>query len=216
MWNVPLSSGSLQPDIECYGQLTVPRAQLSTHRVYVFFEVFRWQVTIVFNWSQAQILFFQRIANVLCLWANSRTINFWSETDFKREKSVGFYRQGRQLLSTCLKREWAVISRLSFVLYDKRFWLCLAWSHVGHALRRIFILDFQNLTGEFKQKIHAVSGNLAEAERALCHLNVFNRLFLLDLQNEMQLLKRFFCYPWLVSLSRFWLRNAAVVNRFQK
>ena len=42
--------------------------------------------------------------------------------------------------------------------------------------------------------------------------DVFNCLFLLDVQNEIQLLSRFFCNSWLVCLLRFWLRNAPPVK----
>ena len=39
-----------------------------------------------------------------------------------------------------------------------------------------------------------------------CDVN--NYLFPLDVQNEIQLLSRLFCYSWLVCLSGFWLRTA--------
>ena len=42
--------------------------------------------------------------------------------------------------------------------------------------------------------------------------DVFNCLFLLDVQNEIQLLSRFFWTSWLVCLLRFWLRNAPLVK----
>ena len=42
--------------------------------------------------------------------------------------------------------------------------------------------------------------------------DVFNCLFLLDVQNEIQLLSRFFCNSWLVCFLRFWLRNAPLVK----
>ena len=160
MWNVPLSSqhGSLQPEIECYGQLTVPRAQLSTHRGYVFFEVFRWQVTIVFNWSQAQIHVFQRTANVLCLWANSRTINFWSETDFKSEKSSSFYRQGRQLLlSLSQKRMSCYLLVVSRTLRQKILALLsmfTRWSRSApHFYLRLVKIWQVNSSGKFIQHL---------------------------------------------------------------
>ena len=37
--------------------------------------------------------------------------------------------------------------------------------------------------------------------------DVFNCLFPLNVQSEIQLLSRVFCYSWLVSLLGFWLRN---------
>ena len=42
--------------------------------------------------------------------------------------------------------------------------------------------------------------------------DVFNFLFLLDVQNEIQLLSGVFCYSWLVCLLGFWLRNTSLVK----
>ena len=42
--------------------------------------------------------------------------------------------------------------------------------------------------------------------------DVFNCLFPLNVQNEMQLLSRVFCYSWLVCLLGFWLRNTSLVK----
>ena len=42
--------------------------------------------------------------------------------------------------------------------------------------------------------------------------DVFNCLFPLDVQNEIQLLSRVFCYSWLVCFLNFWLRNAPLVK----
>ena len=53
---------------------------------------------------------------------------------------------------------------------------------------------------------------IVEADRVLRHLVMFfNCLFLLDVQNEIQLLSRFFCISWLVCLLRSSLRNAPLV-----
>ena len=55
---------------------------------------------------------------------------------------------------------------------------------------------------------------IAEANRVLCHLLMFLTAFCpLDLQHEIQLLSRFFCYSWLVFFWRFWLRNAPLVKK---
>ena len=54
---------------------------------------------------------------------------------------------------------------------------------------------------------------IAETDRVLCHLMMFlNCLFSLDVQNEIYLLSRFFCYSCLVCLLDFWLRNAPLVE----
>ena len=42
--------------------------------------------------------------------------------------------------------------------------------------------------------------------------DVFNRLFPLDVQNEIQLLSGVFCYSWLDCLLGFWLRNTSLVK----
>ena len=42
--------------------------------------------------------------------------------------------------------------------------------------------------------------------------DVFNSLFPLDVQNEIQLLSGVFCYSWLVCLLGFWLRNTSLVK----
>ena len=75
----------------------------------------------------------------------------------------------------------------------------------------------QNLTGEFMRKMYASSWKLftltAEAARAFVSArDVFNYLFPLDVQNEIQLLSRVFCYARLFCLFGFWLRNASLVK----
>ena len=42
--------------------------------------------------------------------------------------------------------------------------------------------------------------------------DVFNCLFPLSVQSEIQLLSRVFCYSWLVCLLGFWLRNTSLVK----
>ena len=71
--------------------LTVPRAQVPTHRIRVLFEVIRWQITS-YQWSQAQVYFFQRfIWNKLCLCHYGPALSrFWFQTDLGRENSATF------------------------------------------------------------------------------------------------------------------------------
>ena len=42
--------------------------------------------------------------------------------------------------------------------------------------------------------------------------DVFHCLFPLDVQNEIQLLSRVFCYSWIVCLFVFWLRDPSLVK----
>ena len=79
-----------------------------------------------------------------------------------------------------------------------------------------YVLIGQNLTGEFMRKIYAASGNLLTDswrwQSFVSSSDVFNCLFLLDIQNEIQLLSRLFCNSWLVCLLRFLLTNAPPVK----
>ena len=66
------------------------------------------------------------------------------------------------------------------------------------------------------RKIYAASGNLLTDSWSLqsfvSSCDVLNWLFLLVVQNEIQLLSRLFCNSWLVCLLRFLLTNAPVVK----
>ena len=79
-----------------------------------------------------------------------------------------------------------------------------------------YVLIGQNLTGQFMRKIYAASGNLltdsCSWESFVSSCDVLNYLYLLGVQNEIQLLSRLFCNSWLVCLLRFWLTNAPLVK----
>ena len=114
LWSIDSCQNRISAD---QYHLTVPRAQVSTHRGRVFFEVIRWQITS-FKWSQAQIYFFQWfIWNMLCLCHHGPALSrFLFKTDLGRENSALFLKNkgGEDLF--------------------------LPWSRVCHALRPIFVL----------------------------------------------------------------------------
>ena len=66
--------------------------------------------------------------------------------------------------------------------------------------------------GKFLQHLETFFTLTAEAYIVLSTCDVFNCLFPLDVQIEIQLLSRFFCYLWLVRLLGFWLRNTSLVK----
>ena len=78
-----------------------------------------------------------------------------------------------------------------------------------------YVLIGQDLTGEFMRKIYAacilklVYFDSWSWQSFVSTCDVFNCLFPLDVQNEIQLLSRVFCYSWLVCLMGFWLRNTS-------
>ena len=94
-------------------------------------------------------------------------------------------------------------------------------SYRGHALVTLYVQFLYSDWSTFDRWVHA---------KKLCSIlkivyfdswiwqsfvstcDVFNCLFLLDVQNEIQLLSRVCCYSWLVCLLGFWLRNASRVK----
>ena len=66
------------------------------------------------------------------------------------------------------------------------------------------------------RKIYVASWNFtltAEADRVFVSTcDVFHGLFPLNVLNEIQLLRRVFCYSWLLCFFGFWLRNTSLVN----
>ena len=99
--------------------------------------------------------------------------------------------------------------------------LCF-WGHTSHLLIKrysqssFYATDWSKFDRWVHAEIYTASWNLftltAEADRVLCQLVMFNCLFPLDVQNEIQLLSGVFCYSWLVCVLNFWLRNASLVK----
>ena len=87
-----------------------------------------------------------------------------------------------------------------------------------HCTFNFYAVIGQNFTGEFMWKIYATSWNLFTFfdswswQSLVSTCDVFNCLFQLDVQNEIQLLSRVFCYLWLVCLLVVWLRDASLVK----
>ena len=81
-------------------------------------------------------------------------------------------------------------------------------THWSRSTSNFHALIGQNLTGEFMRKIYAASKNLLTDSWSwqgfVSSCDVFNCLFLLDVQNEIQLLSRFFCNSWFVSCTFGW------------
>ena len=168
--------------------LTVSRAQVSTNRDQVFFWSYRWQVTSFQIIAGSSLIFFKLIWNILCLCA--ARLKFWFQTDLGRENSASYYRQGRQLLLTWL----TMVTR---------------WSR---SKSNFYALIGQHLTGEFMRKILQHLESCLLWQSFLSASDVFNCLFPLEVQNEMQLLSGVFCYSWIACLLFFWLRKTSLVK----
>ena len=85
-----------------------------------------------------------------------------------------------------------------------------------HALIMLYVQYLCSDWSKFDRWDHAASGNLLTDswrwQSIVSSCDVLNCLFLLDVQNEIQLLSRLFCNSWLVCLLRFFLTNAPLVK----
>ena len=139
---------------------------------------------LLFKWSQAQVQFFKCVGNMkLCLWA--ALFKLWFQTDLGRENSASFSHHGHALVTLCP----------IFMLWLVKIWparVCLKF--IQHLETCLLIADSWSWEG------------------FVSSCDVCNCLFPLNVQNEIQLLSRFFGYSWLVWLLGFWLRNVPLVK----
>ena len=85
--------------------------------------------------------------------------------------------------------------------------------HVGHALRpNFYALIGQNHAENLCSILKLVYFDSWFWQSFVTTCDVFNCLVPLNVQNEIQLLSRAFCYSWLACLSGFWLRNTSLVK----
>ena len=95
------------------------------------------------------------------------------------------------------------------------------FSHHGQELVTLYVQFLCSDWSKFGRWVHAENlcsiSNLVyfdfwSWQSFVSTCDVFNCLFPLDVQNEIQLLSGVFCYSWLVCLLGFWLRNASLVK----
>ena len=95
------------------------------------------------------------------------------------------------------------------------------FSYHGHALVTLYVQFLCSDWSKFDSWVHAE--NLCSIlnlvyfdswswQSFVSTYDVFNCLFPLNVQSEIQLLSRVFCYSWLVCLLGFWLRNTSLVK----
>ena len=93
------------------------------------------------------------------------------------------------------------------------------FSHQGHALVTLYVQFLYSDWSKFDRWVHAE--NLCSIlklvyfdswswQSFVSTCDVFNCFFPLNVQSEIQLLSRVFCYSWLVCLLGFWLRNTSL------
>ena len=176
------------------------------------------QYRLTVSWAQVSTLWvrviFWRYSLTSCYFSNDHRLKFnflkciWNKTCFM---SCTF----KMLISN-----WSRTRKFNRLLHlhagkaiALTFLTVTRWSR---STSNFYILIGQNLTGEFMRKIFAASGNLLTDswswESFVSSCDVLNCLFLLGVQNEIQLLSRLFCNSWLVCLLRFLLTNAPLVK----
>ena len=141
LWSIDSYQNRLSAD---QNYLTVSRAQVSTHRSQVFFfKVIRQQVTNFQMIAGSSSIFLKLIWNMSCLCAAQ--LNFWFQTELRRENLASYYRQRRQLHLTLhtmvmrfyhalrpifmfwLVKIWQVSSCGKFMQHLESCLLCLLW-----------------------------------------------------------------------------------------
>ena len=149
---------------------------------------------LVFKWSQAQVQFFFLI----------------------HMKYVVFMCCTIKILIANWPRTW----KFSQLLQAGKT-VAFVFSHNGHALVTLYVQFLCSDWSKFDRWVHAE--NLCSIlnlvyfdswswQSFVSTCDVFNCLFPLDVQNEIQLLSGVFCYSWLVCLLGFWLRNTSLVK----
>ena len=148
---------------------------------------------LVFKWLQAQVWFF-----------------------LIRMKYVVFMCRAIKILIS----NWPRTRKFSQLLQaGKR--VAFDFSHHVHALVTLYVQFLCSDWSKFDRWVHAE--NLCSIlnlvyfdswswQSFVSTCDVFNCLFPLDVQNEIQLLSGVFCYSWLVCLLGFWLRNTSLVK----
>ena len=131
---------------------------------------------------------------MLCLCHDGNALSrFWFQTNNGRENSASYFK----------------------IQAGKTF------SYPGHALVILYVQFSCSDWSKFDRWVHAenvcsilklVYFDSWSWQSFVSTCDVFNCLFPLDVQNEIQLLSRVFCYSWLVCLLFFWFRDASLVK----
>ena len=174
---------------------TASQAQARTHQGQLFFEVIRCQVTSFQMITGSSLFFLIDMKDVVFM---CRAIKIFISNWPRTQK----FSQLLQAVKT--------------VAFD--------FAHLGHALVTLWIQFLCSDRLKFDRWVHAenlcIILNLVYSvyfdswswQDFVSTCDVFNCLFPLDAQNEIQLLSGVFCYSLLVCLLGFWLRNTSLVK----
>ena len=194
-WFVVIDSCQNKVSADQY-HLTVLWAQVSTHPGRVLFEVIRWQVTsIQMIAGSSFFLIHMKYVVLMSPWPRAISILISNWPQIENSTSYLKVKSGKTDAFHFPHHIHALVT-----LYVQ--FLCSDWSKFdrwAHAENLCSILNLVYFDSWSWQSFVSTC-------------DVFNCLFPLDVQNEIQLLSRVFCYSWLVCLLNFWLRNAPLVK----
>ena len=144
---------------------------------------------LLFKWSQAQIQHFLNGYEISRV--HEPLFKFFFKNWPRRQKFNRLLHAGKAIAFYFSHH----IVTLLITLYVH--FLCSDWSKFDRWVH----------AGKFMQRLASWSWQSFVSSSDVC-----NCLFLLHIQNEIQLLSRLFCNSWLVCLLRFWLRNPPLVK----
>ena len=156
-------------------------------------------IHVLINWQLLSVFWCYLLTS--CYVSNDRRFKF----NYFKMQVVFMSCNFRILISN-----WPWTQKFNRVLHVGKA-IAFDFSHHSHELVMLYVQflcsDWSNLTGQFTRKIYAASWNLLtdswSCQSIVSSCDVFNCLFLLDVQNEIQLLSRFFC-GWFVSCAFGW------------
>ena len=120
-------------------------------------------------------------------------LGFWVQTDLGRENSASFLKIQSGKTSSYHGHAFVTLY-VQFLCSD---WSIFdSWAHAENLCSILKVAYFDSWSWQ----------------SFVSACDVFNCLFRLDVQNEIQPLSRVFCYSWLVCFFGFWLRNASLVK----
>ena len=147
---------------------------------------------LVLKWSKAQVHIFTNsyVVFEICHFGPA-LLRFWFQTRHGRENSASYLK----------------------IQVEKTF------SYSGHALATLYVQFLCSDWSKFDRWVHAenvcsilklVYFDNWSWQSFVSTCDAFNCLFPLDVQNEVKVLSRVFCYSWLVCLLLFWFRDASL------
>ena len=181
LWSIDSCQNSVSAD---QYHLTVSRAQMLTHRGQVFFEGIRWQVTSFQMIAGSSLIFFKFIWNFVVYFC--RTIKILISNWPRTRKFSQLLQAGKTVAFDFAHHDHALVTL--FVQF-----LCCDWSKLD---RWVYAENFCSI-------VNLVYFDSWSWQSFVSTCDVFNCLFPLDVQNEIQLLSGAFCYSWLVCLLGF-------------